>query len=125
MSKLPNAPVIDEDRFEWEWAADQDVLASLAGNGDRANILRMVDVSFVGSKADLAPIEEDAETLGFTIGQMVESDDGTWRLDLDIMQTVEPDAIKALTRKCLEIEATYPGVEYDGWGCVTQTGSTH
>ena len=31
-------------------------------------------------------------------------------------------AIKALTLQCLQIELTYD-VEYEGWGCMAETGS--
>jgi regulator of ribonuclease activity B len=118
---------IDEDRFAQEWAADQEVLASLAANGDQASVPRMVDVSFAGAIRDLEPVAEAAASHGFAFGQLVPDEEGdepdVWRLDLDVEQTIEPDAIRALTRKCLEIEASYPGIEYDGWGCMAVTGA--
>jgi regulator of RNase E activity RraB len=118
---------IDEARFEQEWEQDRELLAQLAENGDVASIARLVDVSFVGAMKDLEPVADDAELLGFAFGQLVpdeeEDEPDTWRLDLDIKQTIEPDAIRALTRKCLEIEASYPGIEYDGWGCMAVTGA--
>ncbi|PXA87061.1 hypothetical protein DMC47_33105 [Nostoc sp. 3335mG] len=127
MSKLPNTPVIDEARFEQEWEQDQEVLERLAENGDVASIARTVDVSFIGAMKDLEAVAEDAELLGFTFGQLVPDEDGDapdeWRLDLDVEQTIEPGAIRALTRKCLEIEASYTGIEFDGWGCMTTTGA--
>jgi regulator of RNase E activity RraB len=123
----PNTPAIDEARFEQEWEQDRELLEQLAENGDVASIARAVDVSFVGAMKDLETVAEDAELLGFVFGQLVPDEDGDapdeWRLDLDVEQTIEPDAIRALTRKCLEIEATYPGIEYDGWGCMTMTGA--
>jgi hypothetical protein len=118
---------IDEARFEEEWAQDRELLAQLAANGDIASVARMVDVSFVGSIQALEPVGEAAASYGFTFGQLVPDEEGDapgqWRLDLDIEQTIEPDAIRALTRTCLEIEATYPGIEYDGWGCMAITGA--
>lgn len=122
----PNTP-IDEARFEQEWEQDQELLAQLAENGDVASIVRLVDVSFVGTVKDLEPVADDAELLGFTFGQLVPDEEGDepdlWRLDLDVEQTIEPEAIRALTRKCLEIEASYSGIEYDGWGCMAVTGA--
>lgn len=118
---------IDEARFEEEWEQDQELLEQLAANGDDATIARMVDVSFVGAMKDLETVAEAAEGYGFAVGQLVPDEEGdepdSWRLDLDIEQTIEPDAIRALTRTCLEIEASFPGVEYDGWGCMAVTGA--
>jgi regulator of RNase E activity RraB len=118
---------IDEARFEQEWEQDQELLEQLAENGDVASIPRMVDVSFTGAMTDLEPLAEAAEAHGFTVGQLVPDEEGDapdiWRLDLDVEQTIEPDAIRALTRKCLEIEASFPGIEYDGWGCMAVTGA--
>jgi hypothetical protein len=117
---------VDEARFEEEWDADQDVLRHLSENGDVATVARTVDVSFIGTEQALQPLAEAAENLGFEFIQLGPDADGDnaalWRLDFDLIQTVEPEAIRALTRKCLEIEATYSGVEYDGWGC-TATGA--
>jgi regulator of RNase E activity RraB len=127
MMPNPKTPAIDEARFAAEWEQDRELLEQLAENGDVAAIARTVDVSFVGAMKDLETVAEDAELLGFAFGQLVPDEDGDapdeWRLDLDVEQTIEPDAIRALTRKCLEIEATYPGIEYDGWGCMTMTGA--
>lgn len=122
-------PAIDEARFEAEWEQDQELLAQLAANGDIATIERTVDVSFIGREEALEVLAEAAEDLGFEFGQFVPDEDaeeeGQWRLDLDVVQTIEPEAVKALTRKCLEIEATYSGVEYDGWGCMATTGANN
>ncbi|WBO21266.1 ribonuclease E inhibitor RraB [Sphingomonas abietis] len=125
---MPNANTpIDEARFEQEWEQDQELLAQLATNGDDASVVRLVDVSFVGDMKDLEPVAEAAESHGFAFGQLVPDEEGdepdVWRLDLDVEQTIEPDAIRALTRKCLEIEASFPGIEYDGWGCMAVTGA--
>jgi regulator of ribonuclease activity B len=121
--------LINEARFTEEWAQDQALLANFADDGDVASVARMLDVSFIGSKAALEPIAEAADALGFAFVQLApddddEADEDQWRLDFDVEQTIEPAAIRALTRKCLKIEATYPGVDYDGWGCMTVTGAT-
>ncbi len=124
-----SAPSIDEARFEQEWEQDRELLAQLAANGDIASLERAIDVSFIGREEALEPLAEAAEDLGFEFAQLVPDEDadeeGQWRLDLDVIQTIEPDVIKALTRKCLEIEATYSGVEYDGWGCMATTGANN
>jgi regulator of ribonuclease activity B len=120
---------IHEARFEQEWEQDQELLAQLAANGDIASVERTIDVSFIGREDALEPLAEAAEELGFEFAQLVPDEDadeeGQWRLDLDVVQSIEPDLIKALTRKCLEIEATYSGVEYDGWGCMATTGANN
>ena len=124
-----SAPSIDEARFEQEWEQDRELLAQLAANGDIASLERTVDVSFIGREEALEPLAEAAEDMGFEFAQLAPDEDadeeGQWRLDLDVIQTIEPEAVKALTRKCLEIEATYSGVEYDGWGCMATTGANN
>ena len=114
-------PEVDPKRLEAEWAADKDVLASLAANGDRAEIVRLVDVSFRGDEAALDRLEDDAETLGFGFIEREEDEDGEISSFLGIEQSVEADAIRALTLKCLQIELLYD-VEYDGWGCTAEAG---
>ncbi len=124
-----SAPAIDEARFEEEWEQDRELLAELAANGDIASVERTVDVSFIGTEKALEAVADAAEDLGFEFAQLVPDDDadeeGQWRLDLDVVQTIEPELVRALTRKCLEIEATYSGVEYDGWGCMATTGANN
>lgn len=120
MTLLP----VDPDRLAEEWLADQDVLANLAENGDRSDIARPVDVSFRGSPDVLERLSDQAEELGFEYLDIEESDDGDPWLFLVREQCTDPEAIRALTMVCLQIEATF-GVEYDGWGCVAQTGMTH
>ncbi len=124
-----SAPAIDEARFEQEWEQDRELLAELAANGDIASVERTVDVSFIGTEKALEAVADAAEDLGFEFAQLVPDDDadeeGQWRLDLDVVQTIEPELVRALTRKCLEIEATYSGVEYDGWGCMATTGANN
>jgi regulator of RNase E activity RraB len=124
----PNTP-IDEARFEQEWEQDRELLAQLAANGDVATVERTIDVSFIGTELALEKLAEAAEDLGFEFAQLVPDEDadeeGQWRLDLDIVQTIEPDVVRALTRTCLEIEATYSGVEYDGWGCMATDGANN
>ena len=114
---------IDPARLEEEWQADQEVLASLAENGDRAEIVRPVDVSFRGNDEALERVTEYASDLGFEFIEIEESDDGEPYLFLVRDQNVEADSIKALTKICLQIEAEF-GVEYDGWGCGAEDGMT-
>ena len=42
-------------------------------------------------------------------------------LFLGCEQTSDDEAIKALTRECLQIEPIRD-VEYDGWGCIAEDG---
>ena len=114
-------PDVDPARVEAEWAADKEVLASLAENGDVAGIVRLVDVSFRGDEDALDRLEDDAESLGFTFIEREETEDGELATFLGSEQTAEPDAIRALTVKCLQIELAYD-VEYDGWGCTAEAG---
>jgi regulator of RNase E activity RraB len=115
-------PDVDPARLEEEWAADKDVLASLRENGDRPEIVRAVDVSFSGSEPALDRLEEDAAELGFQVLDREEDEAGEISLFLGCEQTSDDDAIKALTRKCLQIELIYD-VEYDGWGCTAEDGT--
>ncbi|MDX3882879.1 MAG: ribonuclease E inhibitor RraB [Sphingomonas sp.] len=117
-------PPVDPARLNEEWRADQDVLANLRENGDRPDIPRAVDVSFRGPPDALDDLADAAEELGFEVIETEPSDDGEPWLFLQRMQTADADAIKALTITCLQIEAMF-GLEYDGWGCVAQTGLTH
>ena len=117
-------PDVDQARLDAEWAADKDVLASLAANGDRAEIVRAVDVSFRGDDEALDRLEDDAEELGFAVIEREEDEDGEMCLFLGCEQTSDEAAIRALTLKCLQIELIYD-VEYDGWGCTAETGQTN
>lgn len=119
-----NLPPFDPARFEEEWEGDLDVLQRLADNGDSPAIARPVDVSFQGSGKALAALEEAAEELGFTVLGDERREDGTLSLFLEREQRTDEASIRALTELCLRIE-TYFGLEYDGWGCVAETGMKH
>ena len=105
-------PEVDPKRFEEEWAEDQEVLANLAENGDKPELMRSVDVSFCGS---------DAESLGFTVLEREETEDGEMALFLARDQKADAASIKALTLLCLQIELLYD-LDYEGWGCMAETG---
>lgn len=117
-------PKVDEARLAEEWEADGDVLANLAKNGDKAVIPRPVDVSFRGSEKDFDRVLEIASQFGFVELDREEGDDGELYLFLECEQAVDEESIRALTRKCLQIEILC-GVEYDGWGCEARTGGMH
>ena len=117
-----NLPQVDQARLDAEWAADKDVLASLAENGDVATIVRPVDVSFRGDDKALDRLEENAEELGFTVIEREEDEDGEISLFLGCEQAADEASIKALTLRCLQIETLYD-VEYDGWGCTSEDGT--
>jgi regulator of RNase E activity RraB len=112
---------VDPARLEEEWAEDLKVLKNLADNGDRADLVRVVDVSFSGTSEAIDRLEADAEDLGFTPIDREIDEDGLITLFVEREQAADPASIKSLTITCLEIEARY-GVEYDGWGCVAETG---
>jgi regulator of ribonuclease activity B len=114
---------IDPARLKQEWEADQEVLASLAENGDRPDIARPVDISFNGSQEALEKLAEESEALGFDFLEIEESEEGELCLFLVREQQTDAASIKALTETCLEIEARF-GVEYDGWGCPAMDGTT-
>lgn len=115
-------PEVSTARLEEEWAADKDVLASLRENGDRAEIVRPVDVSFSGSEDALDKLEGDAAELGFEPIEREQDEEGGWTLFLGREQAADEASIRALTRLCLQIELAYD-VEYDGWGCTAEDGT--
>jgi len=115
-------PDIDAERFEREWEGDQDVLRSLAEQGDRSTEPRKVDVSFRGEKIALDALAERAAEYGFDILDWSDTEEGGPWLFLDRLQPADAEAIRNLTITCLQIERRF-GVEYDGWGCVAQNGS--
>ena len=117
-------PQVDQARFEREWLGDQDVLARLAESGDRPELERLVDVSFAGDEDALDQLAEEAGKFGFSVIEREENEDGTMSLFLARHQTADAAAIKALTLQCLQIEIMYD-VEYEGWGCMAETGSSH
>lgn len=114
-------PEVDPTRFEEEWAEDQEVLANLAENGDKPELMRSVDVSFCGSDADLDRLADDAESLGFTVLEREETEEGEMALFLARDQKADAASIKALTLLCLQIELLYD-LDYEGWGCMAETG---
>lgn len=115
-------PEVDPVRFEQECSADQDVLAGLAGSGDRPEIARSVNVSFSGDDAALDRLADEAPMLGFSVLEREEGEDGTISLFLEREQKADADSIRALTLLCLQIELLFD-VEYEGWGCMAQAGA--
>jgi regulator of RNase E activity RraB len=117
-------PPVDEARLAAEWEADRQVLANLAANGDKAMIPRPVDVSFKGNDKDFDRVLEIASQFGMVELDREEDEDGDLFLFLECEQAVDEASIRALTKKCLQIEILC-GVEYDGWGCEARTGAVH
>ena len=117
-------PPVDEARLAAEWEADRQVLANLAANGDKAMIPRPVDVSFRGSEKDFERVLTIASQFGMVELDREEDEEGDLFLFLECEQAVDEASIRALTRKCLQIEILC-GVEYDGWGCEARTGAVH
>ncbi|ANI76831.1 ribonuclease E inhibitor RraB [Sphingobium sp. EP60837] len=119
-----NLPQVDPARLEAEWEADKAVLANLTENGDKPRIPRPVDVSFRGSEKDFERVLTIASQFGFVELDREEDEDGDLYLFLETEQAVDKASIRALTKKCLQIEILC-GVEYDGWGCEARTGAVH
>lgn len=119
--KLPD---VDPARLEAEWEADKDILVQLAANGDKAHLPRPVDVSFRGTEEDFERVLNVASQFGFVELDREVGEDGELYLFLECESAVDEQSIRALTRKCLQIELLF-GVEYDGWGCEAQTGAVH
>ncbi|MBN8819877.1 MAG: ribonuclease E inhibitor RraB [Sphingomonas sp.] len=119
-----NLPKVDQARLDEEWEADKDILAQLADNGDKAQIKRPVDVSFRGDDESFEAVLRLASQFGFVELDRETDEEGDQYLFLECEQAVDAESIKALTRKCLQIEILC-GVEYDGWGCQAATGSVH
>lgn len=117
-------PQVDPARLEEEWEADKAVLASLAENGDVARIPRPIDVSFRGTEENFDRVLDVAIQFGFVELDREVGDDGELYLFLETEQTVDEEAIRSLTRKCIQIEMLCD-VEYDGWGCEAETGAAH
>ena len=117
-------PQVDPIRLQEEWDADKDVLANLAANGDKAKLSRPVDVSFRGDEEGFDRVLEIASQFGFVELDREEGEGGELYLFLECEQPVDEQSIRALTKKCLQIEILC-GVEYDGWGCEAHAGTTH
>jgi hypothetical protein len=112
---------IDPALLAEELAANEDVLAALAENGDISSIPRAVDLHFKGNQTNIEMLAGNAETLGFRFLGFAEYEDGDMAADLQIDSTSDRAAITALTRRALEIEILH-AVEFDGWGCHAETG---
>ncbi len=117
-------PGIDPARLAEEMAADAEVLADLAANGDIATLSRTIDVHFKGAQDDVEQLAEDAQSLGFRFIDFGEFEDGDWAADLQCDGPVTREALSALITRALEIEISH-GVEFDGWGCAAETGSAN
>ena len=112
---------ISQERWDAVWAADLDVLRNLRSSGDLPHVPRDIDVSFRGAVADLKRLEAICSNFGFSVLELLESDDnGQPWLFLVRHQTADEESIRDLTMTCLQIEDSF-GVECDGWGCVGQT----
>jgi hypothetical protein len=116
--------VIDPTRLADALAADRDVLESLAANGDISSITRPIDLHFKGARDAIEQLAGDVEGLSLRFVGFNVYEDGAWSVDLQMDGTTNFAPIEQLTRKAVEIEISHD-VDYDGWGCVNQTGSKH
>ncbi|MGF7170951.1 hypothetical protein FHS91_002639 [Sphingobium xanthum] len=114
-------PAIDPDRWEEVWAADLDVLRSLAEQGDRSEVPRLVDVSFRGSADALDRLQASAANFGFVIQSRDPNGPQEPWLFLERIQPIDLETMREFTMTYLQIEDSF-GVECDGWGCVAQNG---
>jgi hypothetical protein len=117
-------PEVDPARLEAEWEADKDILVQLAANGDKAHLPRPVDVSFRGTDEDFERVLNVASQFGFVELDREVGEDGELYLFLECESAVDEQSIRALARKCIQIELLF-GVEYDGWGSEAQAGAVH
>ena len=117
-------PQVDAARLEAEWDADKDVLVQLASNGDKAELRRPIDVSFRGTQDAFERVLSVASQFGFVELDREVGEDGEDYLFLECQSAVDEQSIRALARKCVQIEMLFD-VEYDGWGCEAQTGAVH
>ena len=108
---------IDPQTLAAEFAADDDVLASLKSNGDVSSVVRSIDVSFRGDVDGLEALAKHLEADGFSIIDRTRTENDTPWMFLAREQTTKREAIHALTQYCLEVAAEY-SVIYDGWGCL-------
>jgi hypothetical protein len=113
---LDSIPV-DDVRLKAEQAADADVLYSLQRNGDCPSAVRAIDVRFLGSNPDIRELSEAANSLGFTLVQIVPLPTGEEAIDLSLQSDAQPASIESLTLRALRIE-THFKLRYDGWGTV-------
>ena len=107
---------IDQRRLSEELKADEEVLASLAANGDDSSVVRPIDVHFKGPQPLVEALADDAAKLGFRFIGYSEYDDDDLGVDLQVDSRTDRASIAALTRLALQIEQSHD-VEYDGWGC--------
>ncbi|KPF77932.1 hypothetical protein IP88_05130 [alpha proteobacterium AAP81b] len=118
----PRISGVDPVRLAEEMAADEEVLAELAANGDIAALARPIDVHFKGPRAAIEALADAAEGLGFDFIDFGEFEDGDWAADLQVESAVTREALRGLITRALEIEISH-GVEFDGWGCEAETGA--
>ena len=112
---------IDPEHLAQELAANEEVLAALAENGDVPSIARSIDLHFKGPQTNIEMLAGNAEALGLRFLGFAEFEDGDWAADLQVYSTSDRDAITDLTRRALEIEILH-AVEFEGWGCHAETG---
>ena len=110
---------IEESRLQMERAADADVLSSLRRNGDCPEIIRSIDLRFVGAQQSVSELSHAAAELGFTVTQIVHAADGETAIDLAIQSDARAASIDALTLTALQIEGQFK-IRYDGWGTVAK-----
>ncbi|WP_342518532.1 ribonuclease E inhibitor RraB [Citromicrobium bathyomarinum] len=113
---------VSDERLAAEWATDDEVLRSLASNGDQPEIVRSVDVSFIGDQHQLEALAKDFQADGFELAYWSETDAGEPWLFLKRIQKSDRATIHSMTRRCLQAAEEF-GVEHDGWGCMAHNAN--
>lgn len=118
--ELADVP-LDPARLQREIAADADVVRSLESNGDLHELNRSVEVRYKGPRKNLLTLTAFLKRQGWRTQPPVKLNGKEYALDNRHVQNTEPLKLIALTTASLKIDHVF-GVDYDGWGCVAQTG---
>lgn len=113
-----------DERLAEHWAEDDALLEHLAGDGDRHEAPRDVDVGFVGDPDKLEKLAAELEAQGWDADEVYEGDEGEHVLEVVREQAITRELIHALTAGMIAIAEKY-GVTYDGWGCHLEAGTDH
>ncbi|HEX8446150.1 MAG TPA: ribonuclease E inhibitor RraB [Sphingomonas sp.] len=113
-----------DEQLAEHFAEDDALLEHLAGDGDRHEIPRDVDVGFVGDPEKLEALADALEAEGWDADEVYEGEDGEHVLEVVREQAITRELIHALTAGMIAIAEKH-GVTYDGWGCHLEAGTDH
>jgi len=106
---------IDPARLESQLRRDADILQVLTQRGDLSTIPRPIDLLFLARPETAEAVKREIEKAGWFILRTAITEAGLFAVEVQVEQTAHLNAITALTRAALEIEAR-TGADYDGWG---------